>query len=54
MTRKQFEIFAEEIRLADATIEQRRAAAKMVIMACRRCNPGFKPDRFLKACGLAD
>lgn len=51
MSRKDFEILAEEIRhMLDST--QRLNAAAAVAAACIRINPRFDVQRFYKACGV--
>ena len=51
MSRKDFEILAEEIRhLMDMT--QRLNAAAAVASACKRINPRFDVQKFYVACGV--
>lgn len=51
MSRKDFEILAEEIRhLMDMT--QRLNAAAAVASACKRINPRFNVQKFYVACGV--
>jgi hypothetical protein len=51
MTRKHFEIFAEEIRnIMDP--HARLNAAIAAATACKRINAKFDFDRFYKACGV--
>jgi hypothetical protein len=51
MTKKHFEILAEEIRnMLDPM--QRLNAAAAVAVACKRMNPRFDAQRFYVACGV--
>lgn len=51
MTRKDFEILAEEIRFMLDPVQRLNAAAA-VAAACKRINPRFNIDRFYVACGI--
>jgi hypothetical protein len=51
MTKKDFEILAQEIRRL-AIPSERLSAAAAVAAACARINPRFKPDVFFAACGV--
>jgi len=52
MTKKTFELFAEEIKNNVAYEENRRMVADVVIDVAKKLNPRFKEKKFLKACGL--
>ena len=49
MSRKHFKVLAEQIALIP-DLSMRIAAAHAVAKACRRLNPRFELERFLRAC----
>lgn len=49
MSRKHFRALAEQIALIP-DLSMRITAAHAVAEACRRLNPRFKMERFLRAC----
>lgn len=51
MSRKHFQIFADEIKWIDDLAERERMAI-VVARCCKQCNPNFNFDKFFKACGL--
>ena len=54
MSRKDFNMFAEEIRYSNLPIDERRRCAELIARACRQINPRFSNERFFAACGLND
>jgi hypothetical protein len=55
MTRKDFELIAATIEALDTqglTTAQAKIVAQRFAKALAATNPGFKPERFIKACGV--
>ncbi len=52
MTKKHFEIFAQQIKLSPESLETRCAMAKLVANVAKCFNPNFDEGRFYRACGL--
>lgn len=53
MSRKHFQIFADEIKWIE-DIEERKKMATVVAVCCKRCNSNFDIGKFWKACGLEE
>jgi stage III sporulation protein SpoIIIAA len=52
MTKKVFELFAEEIKNHVPYTENRQMVANVVIEVAKKVNPRFNENKFLKDCGL--
>jgi hypothetical protein len=60
MTRKDFELIAAALKASrvdrptDSMIVQHRFTCRIMADDLARTNPGFKPDRFMEACGYQE
>jgi len=52
MTKKDFQAFASVLYEAKMTPAERRKAANVIVIVCRKSNPAFDTDKFYRACGL--
>jgi hypothetical protein len=52
MTRKDYQMIAEVLRLSKLATLTRQALAASFAMQLQKDNPRFKPSHFFKACGI--
>lgn len=52
MTKKHFQMFADEIKNSNLSLENKKVMADIVVTVAEKDNPRFDRDRFLKACGF--
>lgn len=52
MTKKHFEAFAKEIATSNRSLDERAAAAWIVVRVAQQFNTNFDANRFFKAAGL--
>lgn len=52
MTRKHFQMAADDLRLSDLTDKERKASAEILASIFKQINPAFDKGRFFTAAGI--